>query len=112
MIRESLTLDAHVPDYCLRSPFVVVVVVVVVVHHLFEMYIKPFFSIPFYVPFKIISAHMRRANQLVGRKRENPEKNHLAHLQMKTLDEIKRYSNKECYIQYRNKVYFTQIRTV
>ena len=29
----------------------------------------------------IISAHMRRSNQLVGRKRENPEKNHLAHSQ-------------------------------
>ena len=34
-----------------------------------------------YVPFKIISAHMRRADQYVGRKRENPEKNHLAHPQ-------------------------------
>ena len=30
-----------------------------------------FFLIKFYVPFKIISAHMRRANQQVG---ENPEK--------------------------------------
>ena len=35
----------------------------------------------FNVPFKIISVHMRRANQWVGRKRENPEKNHLAHPQ-------------------------------
>ena len=34
-----------------------------------------FFLIQFYVPFKIISAHMRRANRKVGRKRENPEKN-------------------------------------
>ena len=40
-----------------------------------------FFLIQFYVPFKIISAHMRRANQWVGRKRENPEKNHLTHPQ-------------------------------
>ena len=30
--------------------------------------------------FKIILAHMRKANQ-VGRKRKNPEKNHLAHPQ-------------------------------
>ena len=35
--------------------------------------------IQFNVPFKFISAHMRRANQKVGRKRVNPEKNHLAH---------------------------------
>ena len=42
---------------------------------------KSFFLIQFYVPFKIISAHMRRANKYVGRKRENPEKNHLAHPQ-------------------------------
>ena len=35
----------------------------------------------FYVPFKIISAHIRRANQYVGRKRETPEKKHLAHPQ-------------------------------
>ena len=40
-----------------------------------------FVWIQFYVPFKIISAHMRRANRKVGRKRENPEKNHLAHPQ-------------------------------
>ena len=33
------------------------------------------FLIQFYAPFKIISAHMRRANHAVGgRKRENPEK--------------------------------------
>ena len=36
--------------------------------------------IQFYVPFKIISAHMRRANQYVGRKLDNPEKKkHLTH---------------------------------
>ena len=40
-----------------------------------------YFLIQFYVPFKIISCHMRRANQSVGRKRENPEKNHLTHPQ-------------------------------
>ena len=40
-----------------------------------------FFLIQFNVPFKIISAHMRRANQSVGRKRETPEKNHLTHPQ-------------------------------
>ena len=40
------------------------------------------FLIQFYVPFKIISAHMRRVNQYKeGRKRENPEKNHLTHPQ-------------------------------
>ena len=39
------------------------------------------FFIQFYVSFRVISAHMRRANQKVGRKRENPEKNHLAHPQ-------------------------------
>ena len=39
------------------------------------------FSNQFHVPFKIISAHIRTANQKVGRKRENPEKNHLAHPQ-------------------------------
>ena len=37
------------------------------------------FSIQFNTPFKIVSAHMRRANQWVERKRENLEKNHLAH---------------------------------
>ena len=43
---------------------------------------KVFFClIQFNVPFKIISAHMRRANQQVGRKRENREKKHLAHPQ-------------------------------
>ena len=31
------------------------------------------FLIQFYVLFKIISAHMRQANQQVWRKRENPE---------------------------------------
>ena len=36
------------------------------------------FLIQFYVHFKIISAHMRGANQSVVRKRENPEKKHLA----------------------------------
>ena len=40
-----------------------------------------FFWIQFNVPFKFISAHMRRANQKVGRKRVDPEKNHLAHPQ-------------------------------
>ena len=40
-----------------------------------------FFLIQFYIPFKIISAHMRRANQQVERKRENPEKKTLAHPQ-------------------------------
>ena len=44
-------------------------------------YIYTVFFIHLYVPFKIISAHMRRANQKVGRKWENPEKNHLAYLQ-------------------------------
>ena len=38
--------------------------------------INTFFFIQFNVPFKFISAHMRRANQKVGRKRVNPEKNH------------------------------------
>ena len=38
---------------------------------------KGFFFIQFNVPFKIFSAHMRRAIQYVGRKLENPEKNHL-----------------------------------
>ena len=33
------------------------------------------FFIQFNVPFKFISAHMRRANQKVGRKPENPAKN-------------------------------------
>ena len=37
--------------------------------------------IQFNAPFKIISAHMRWANQKVERKRENPEKNRLAHKQ-------------------------------
>ena len=37
-----------------------------------------FFLIQFYVPFKTISCHIRRASQYVGRKRENPEKKHLA----------------------------------
>ena len=40
-----------------------------------------YFLIQFYVPFKIIAAHMRRANPYLWRKRENPEKNHLAHPQ-------------------------------
>ena len=40
-----------------------------------------YFFIQLNVPFKIISAHMRQANQWVGRKRENPEKNHLVHRQ-------------------------------
>ena len=31
-----------------------------------------FFLIQFYVPFKIISAHMRRANQLVGENGRTP----------------------------------------
>ena len=39
-----------------------------------------FFKIQLYVTFKI-SAHMRQAYQLVGRKREIPEKNHMAHPQ-------------------------------
>ena len=39
------------------------------------------FSIQFYVHFKIISAHMRRANKYMGQNRENPEKKHLTHLQ-------------------------------
>ena len=38
-----------------------------------------FFFIHFYVPFKIISAHMRQVNQWVGQKQENPEKIHLLH---------------------------------
>ena len=37
--------------------------------------------VPFNVPFNIISADMRWANRKVGQKRENPEKNHLAHAQ-------------------------------
>ena len=36
------------------------------------------FVIQIYIPFKIISAHMRRDNQVV-RKWENLEKNYLAH---------------------------------
>ena len=40
-----------------------------------------FFSIQLYVPIKIISTHMRRANQYVGRQQENPERNHLVHPQ-------------------------------
>ena len=49
---------------------------------LFFFFFFFFFLIQFYVPFKIISAHMRRTHQSVGgRKRENPEKNHLAHPQ-------------------------------
>ena len=46
-------------------------------------YIRPagaeiFFIIQINVPFKIISAHMRQANQQVGQNWENPEKNHMA----------------------------------
>ena len=40
-----------------------------------------FFWIQFNIRFKTVSAHMRRANQQVGRKWENPEKNHLTHPQ-------------------------------
>ena len=40
-----------------------------------------FILIQFNVPFKIISAHMKLANQYVVRKRENPKKKHLAHPQ-------------------------------
>ena len=47
----------------------------------FSLMFLGFFLIQFYIPFKIILAHMRWANQSVGRKRENPEKNHLAHPQ-------------------------------
>ena len=40
------------------------------------------FLIQFHTHFKIISAHLRQANQKVRHKtREPPEKNHLAHLQ-------------------------------
>ena len=45
------------------------------------IYLLILFFIQFYVPFKIISAHMRRVNKLEGRKRENSEKTHLAHPQ-------------------------------
>ena len=46
-----------------------------------KMYCLFYFLIQFYVPFKIISAHMRRTNQKVGQKRENPAKNRLTHPQ-------------------------------
>ena len=39
--------------------------------------------IQFYFPFNVISAYMRWANEEVGRKRENPEKKHMAYLQEK-----------------------------
>ena len=62
-----------------------VVVIIKPVQSTFWIYTPPThthtFLNQFYVPFNIISAHMRTANQKVGRKRENPYKTHLAHPQ-------------------------------
>ena len=48
---------------------------------LFHYFLFCFFFIQLYVIFKVISAHMRWAKSVGERKRENPEKNHLAHPQ-------------------------------
>ena len=39
------------------------------------------FFFKFYIPFKIISAHMRRGKSVGGAKMGEPEKNHLTHPQ-------------------------------
>ena len=51
-----------------------------------------FFLIQFYVPFKIISAYIYETGQSVGgRKRESPEKNHLAHPQAELMELVTSY---------------------
>ena len=76
--KPSKVLLAYVPLFFFLSSFGLLVFLCVFFNS--SVFCCCFFT-QFYVPFKIISAHMRRANQYVGQKRENPKKNHLAHPQ-------------------------------